>query len=334
MNTIQSSTGSAASAISRLANCALLLICGQATAQLPATHVEHEVLRIGRVLRVTHVNDRLTSRDMSEYGADRSGPLAQEGAIFYLPWRAGTSRMPVYRLFRSAPYDHADDNSTTFATSPGYVLEGRLGYAWRQSRPGTVLLQRFLDPSIDDRATYWNPPPGYSAEQALGHGYPRFGTSEEVLYTVSAGGVSVSVNEVAGGAVWVWDDGAGSVVNIWDYGRQIQNDVGYLPRNLPGTELIIPTEAGARRSWPHRLPENRHASIATSITTRSNTLSTRCIPLAWEPAQLGGGEDLPVAMVGMTMGKDITLDYAGLGPVSQYASKLSVHSLVPRCGSS
>jgi hypothetical protein len=81
--------------------------------------------------------------------------------------------------------------------------------------------------------------PGYNPQPLTAYGYRRFGNASEVLLSLSAGGVTVQSNEVAGGATWRWFWNGVQFLNHADYGREIQAAFYY-----GTTPDLNPNEAG------------------------------------------------------------------------------------------
>ena len=96
----------------------------------------------------------------------------------------------------------------------------------------------------------------------------------------------------------------------YDYGRQIQTA---FVSDRGAAHEANPTEAGSRFSaWPgsHKgSPCVRAANVlpATQVTSAS--------PFEYEPTRWGGGYRRPFLWKDVRIGKEITLDYLGLGPV-------------------
>ena len=123
----------------------------------------------------------------------------------------------------------------------------------------------------------WNGGPryGYQRYDYPRYGYPRYGNVDEVLLILSAGGVTVQSNAVAGGALWRWFWNGVQFVNNADYGRQIQADFYY-----PASPNYNPTEAG---DFYHRSdPILAHGSPLLMFENQGTTQITRAIPLNWD----------------------------------------------------
>jgi hypothetical protein len=157
------------------------------------------------------------------------------------------------------------------------------------------------------------------------YGYRRYGRADTLFATLAAGGVTIRSNLVAGCSLWSWEWNGGEFVNVHDLGRQIQTSVGF----THGKIGVNPTEAGTRYSSSGLRPAIRQGAPCASVTTvgtttASPTQRTRAVPLEWVPELLGGGPANPVAFPRMLVGKDVTLNYAGLGPVARYVTVVHV----------
>jgi hypothetical protein len=112
-------------------------------------------------------------------------------------------------------------------------------------------------------------------------------------------------------------------VNVRDYGREIQSSIGLLDRAQGGN----PTEAGDRYSDPDVLPatgkpRGSACALATNDSAHSSspTQRTLAIPLEWNPDEFGGGRSKAVVHSEFQLGKEITLNYDGMGPVARYVT--------------
>jgi len=84
-----------------------------------------------------------------------------------------------------------------------------------------------------------------------------------------------------------------------------------------------PTEAGDTDSGQSD-PELSHGSPAMAFFNSGNMQVTNSVPLEFLPSTWGGGTANPVLYPGMLMGKQLTLDYDGLGPVASYVTTLTM----------
>jgi hypothetical protein len=159
--------------------------------------------------------------------------------------------------------------------------------------------------------------PGYSPQPIAACGYPRFGNASEVLLSLSAGGVTVQSNAVAGGATWRWFWNGIQFVNHADYGREIQAAFYY-----GKTVDLDPNEAGDQLTFDFLDPSIKHGSPVLQFENQGTTQITRAVPLNWLPTVFGGDQDHPVIWDSVVLGKDLTLDFNNLGPVAKYTTHL------------
>jgi len=264
-----------------------------------------------RVLYRVLVNgtDRMTT-----IGSGERVLFPLEGQIYYISQNSDLGSEPLYRMLSFSGTDHADSTISL----PGYFTEGILGYPWQgASRPGLSVLYEAINPNTGDHALVR---PSESLPDYIGsplgvYGYPRFGTAKHKLLSLSAGGVTVQSNQVAGGSLWHWFWDGVQYVSTWDYGRQIQS--AFCFTNCAAN----PTEAGDTFSAQFIDPSLRHGSPALRCENRGETQITRSVPLNFDPTVYpGGDEDDPVIWSSMVLGKDLTLDFHGLGPVARYTT--------------
>lgn len=150
------------------------------------------------------------------------------------------------------------------------------------------------------------------------------GSENPPLIETSAGGVTVRSNLAAGGAVWEWEDNGVQYINDWDYGRQVQAAFY--------SEGTNPTEAGSRFTDPGLPDEARQGSPIVDLATTPSTQVTRSAALEWNGDRFGGDVTRPVRWSGVELGKELTLDYAGLGSVAKYTTVLELPVALPRAG--
>jgi hypothetical protein len=162
--------------------------------------------------------------------------------------------------------------------------------------------------------------PGYTPTPLAAYGYPRYGNAAEVLLSLSAGGVTVQSNAVAGGTTWRWYWNGTQFLNHGDYGREIQGAFYF------GTSLLNPNEAGDQLTFSYLDQSLKHGSPIFRFENQGNTQFTRAIPLDWDPTQYGGDQDHPVIWDSLVLGKDLTLNFQNLGPVAKYTTHLILPS--------
>lgn len=154
------------------------------------------------------------------------------------------------------------------------------------------------------------------------------------LLGLDAGGVTIASNRFAGGALWSWVHRGTEYVDTTDYGREIQTALFWTD---PSSSLFTkyhanPTEAGDFYSGPaaNGPVSTWHPSqnlLAENRLATSPTQSTRAIPLEWNSPQdptsqqrWGGSRDRAVPWSDFVVGKDVTLNFGGLGPVARYST--------------
>jgi len=224
----------------------------------------------------------------------------------------------------------------------GYSTEGANGYGWlspiTSSPTGTsamTAISRALNPStarhalVSSNETLAN----YTQLQALNiYGYPRYvdelPTSTDAAHnlSLSAGGITVTSNPVAGGAVWSLQYNGFEYINSHDYGRLLQtaifSDPGLSAQSqvYPGQIISCnPTEGGAA-GYINNVQYNQGSQIL-ELYNNGNVQTSRCVPLEFTPLDWGGTFDCnPVIWANAVLGKDITLNWNSLGAVAQYAS--------------
>jgi len=294
---------------------------GVACAEQPTSNT---VLQVVGSWYVRSTSDSVLTEDPSESPA-RATFLGQR---FYAPDSSADGDVPIYRLYHRAPGTDADDHmASTSATegSPDYSLEALLAHGWSSEREGTGLLTRYIStsPYDHDAAFEAEPPAGYAPEGGLAWVYPRYGTSDEELTTISGAEVTLGVNRVAGGAVWSLQWGGIEFLSAYDFGRQLQ--IAF-QANGAG-EGDNPTEAGDAHAAPSDPDGWRHGSPLLDIRTGTGTVWTRTRPLQWLPEGFHtAAHDTtrnPVAWDG-TFEKDITLDYGGNPHIVAWTTRITL----------
>ena len=256
-------------------------------------------------------SDRMTTA-----GPDERSIYPLEGQVYYVPDQSSNGRTTLNRLVNSAGTDHADAVSTL----AGYSQDVILAYPWSNpSLPAVVQLAEAFNSNTGDYALLAPSEniPGYSLQPLAAYGYPRFGKASEVLLSLSAGGVTVESNEVAGGATWRWFWNGLQFVNHADYGREIQSAFYYGTR-----QDVNPNEAGDGLTFSFLDPSIRHGSPVLQFKNQGTTQITRAVPLDWDPSLHGGDQDHPLIWESMILGKDLTLNFNNLGSVAKYTTHL------------
>ena len=257
-----------------------------------------------------------------------------DGAIFYVSSADHeASTVPLYRLFNGS--DHMVSLDPNEGAGQGYRVEGILGYPFLLQQPGTSELIRTYNASTGHHSlrnsTGLETEKGYSDEPLGVYGYPRYYNLGKKLLSLTGGGVTVDSNEVAGGSLWQLTWNGTEIINNWDYGRQTQTDI------FP-FDYANPTEAGD--TWSNDpVAAINHGSPLGLAENDGLTQRTRSIALEYDPdgtqqcyyqppvgpcPGFGGGADNPVVWRDVILGKDLTLDFNGLGPVALYSTFMEV----------
>jgi hypothetical protein len=252
---------------------------------------------------------------MTTFGPDERNTYPLEAQVYYVPDAQASDRTALNRLVNAADNDHAD------AVGPmnGYSVDEVLGYPWSASSlPGLTQILEGFNNLTGDYAMVAPPEnlAGYKSQPLPVYGYPRYGNLGEVLLDLTAGGVTVESNAVAGGTVWRWFWNGVQFINNVDYGRQFQAAFYYPPAS--GT--YNPNEAG---DFYHRdNPTTAHGSPLLRFENQGNTQITRTVPLNWDPTVFGGDPDHPVIWSQLVLGKDLTLNFSNMGSVAKYTTHL------------
>ena len=174
---------------------------------------------------------------MTTVGANERNSYPLEAQTYYVPDQSDTSQIALNRVVNSSGTDHAD----TIASLSGYSQDMELGFAWNSnSAPGLSQLNEAVNSATGDYALLAPSETlaGYVPAPLAAYGYPRYGNASEVLLSLSAAGVTVQSNAVAGGATWRWYWNGIQFLNHGDYGREIQGAFCF------GTNALLnPTEA-------------------------------------------------------------------------------------------
>jgi hypothetical protein len=264
--------------------------------------VLHRVLYTG--------TDRMTSID---FGERNVFPL--EGQIYYVPDQSGSGRTALNRYFNAGITDHADGTNSP----AGNTLEETLGCPWAQaSLPGLDVLSEAVNSSTGDHALVAPSESlsGYTAGSLGVYGYRRFLNTTEAILSLSAGGVTVESNKVAGGVTWRWFWNGMEFENHNGYGREIQAAFYY------DAGPLNPNEAG------DGYLSGGNGSPTVRFENQGNTQITRAVPLNWDPTVFGGDLDHPIIWDTLILGKDLTLNFNNMGPVAKYTTHLVLPPLL------
>jgi hypothetical protein len=293
--------------------------CGDGKSTLPPSAPLRSTVPTPTLLRtlyrVLSGGDRMTA-----VGPDERSSYLLEGQVYYVPDQPATGRSTLNRVISFGGTDHAD----TIGNLSGYSQDTLLGFPWTSaSGSGVAQLSESLNSATGDYALLAPSEnlPGYSPQPIAAYGYPRFGNASEVLLSLSAGGVTVQSNAVAGGATWRWFWNGIQFVNHADYGREIQAAFYY-----GKTVDLDPNEAGDQLTFDFQDPSIKHGSPILQFENQGTTQITRAVPLNWLPTVFGGDQDHPVIWDSLVLGKDLTLDFNNLGPVARYTTHLTLPS--------
>jgi hypothetical protein len=296
-----------------LSELAVLVSCGggpQSTVAPPPPPPATTPTTLRVLYRLSFNNtDRMTS-----IGFDERNRFPLEGQIYYVPDQSGTGRTPLNRYLNSSATDHADG---TDAPS-GYTLEEVLGYPWAQaSLPGLDVLSEAVNSSTGDHALVAPSESlsGYAASSLDVYGYPRFASTTEAILSLSAGGVTVESNKVAGGVTWRWFWNGMEFENHFGYGGEIQAAFYF-----GNSSTLNPNEAGDGY-FPAGISAG-NGSPVVRFENQGTTQITRAVPLNWDPTAFGGDIDHPIIWDSLVLGKDVTLNFNNMGPVAQYTTHL------------
>jgi hypothetical protein len=234
-----------------------------------------------------------------------------EGQIFYVPSGGEAGTLTLYRFFNDV--DHLDSTRTRV---PGYVNEGPNGFPFaRLSLLGLAPMYEGVN-STGDHAlmTPSEQLAGYVKKPLGVYGYPRFGNASESILSLNAGGVEIESNRVYGGALWRW---------TWN-GKQFLSNLdglrgAYSILFFGGDNQMSENGDGCLNHAPFFTGFNAGATQVTTAVPIANPLVydsvTPCLhPVVWKD---------------VTVGKSITLNYRGMGPVARYTSILSLPNAMP-----
>lgn len=271
-----------------------------------------------------------------------------EGALFYVPQANVSSSVPIFNVLSSDKTDHFVSLSMN---ERGGTLASALGSAYPSAEGPTGLTQliRTANSATGDHSLRntvgLETEQGYTDEPIAAYGYPRYYNVEPML-SLSGGGVTIESNQAAGGALWHWTFNGVQIVNngstrgnTGSYGRQIQSALFVGTGAAGSNQGVNPTEGGDFYSDTFAVPGLKHGSPLLSGTNRGLTQSTRAVPLDFVPdgtlqnePNLGGGASNPVLWQDLIIGKDLTLNFMGMGPVARYTAVLSIPNKIPSGG--
>ena len=263
-------------------------------------------LRLNILYRVLvgNGNDRMTTTGPPEVDL-----FPSEGQLYYVPADLQGKRTIALNRFNSGP-DHTD---SALLEVPGYSIEGPLGFPWINNRlPGLMPMIEGFNSTTGDYALMQpgEPLSGYVSTPLDVFGYPRFQNQTESILSLTGGGVKIESNRVFGGALWRW---------TWN-GRQFLSNLD----SLRGSYDVL-----FLNGYTNYINENgddcqNHAPFVKALNTGSTQL-TVSVPLANSFAY--DSEDPchhPVIWKDALVGKQVTLNFNGMGPVAQYTTSVSM----------
>ena len=278
----------------------LLLAITSAVTQTPVTT---NILQRVNVVGV----DRMTTADPSSETCT-PGECPSEGQFFYVPAAEEPGTVPLYRFFNRL--DHMD---ATTSSVPGYWMEGPLGFPWiTGSLPGLRPMFEAFDSTTGDHALKfpYEKLTGYQPTPLKAFGYPRYMNQMESILSLSAGGVTVDSNRVYGGTLWRW---------TWNNKQFLSNTYSF-----QGSYSIL-----FINGWTNQINENgdacdNHAPIIKTVNV-GLTQFTLSVPLA-DAFAFGNDNPCihPVVWKDAQLGKMLTLNFNGMGPVAKYTTVLSL----------
>ena len=246
--------------------------------------------------------DRMTTVDISgEFCSPETCP--SDGQVFYVPASQEPGTLALNRFYNGP--DHLDSTQTSV---PGYTLEGPNGFPFgRNSLLGLARLYEGVNATRDHALMRQSEQlAGYLKRPLGAFGYPRFGNQTESVLSLSAGGVKIESNRVFGGALWRW---------TWN-GKQFLSNLD----SLRGSYDIL-----FLNGFTNYIDENgddcqNHAPIVTAANAGSTQL-TIAVPLA-NPFAFGNDKPClhPVVWEDVSLGKQVTLNFRGMGPVAKYTT--------------
>lgn len=251
---------------------------------------------------------------MTTTGPPETDFFPVEGQLYYAPSSSLGKRSIQLSRFNNGP----DHNDSALLEVPGYFNEGPLAFPWTSNvLPGLGPMVEGFNASTGDHALMQpgEQLPGYVSAPLNVFGYPRFGNATESMLSLSGGGVKIESNRVTGGSLWRW---------TWN-GKQFFSNLD----SLRGSYDVLFTNG-----FTNYLNENgddcQNHSPIVKAQNNGTTQTTVSVPLA--SAFAYGGDDPchhPVIWKDALVGKQITLNYRGMGPVAQYTTFVALPAAVP-----
>jgi len=252
--------------------------------------------------------DRMTS-----VGAEERNAFPLEGQMFYIAADLGEPGSTPFNRFNNGP-DHRDSTSNAL---PGYVLEGPNGAAWtrRSALLGLGPILEGFNGTTGDYALirFGEDLPGYKTHALQAYGFQRFGNDTESLLSLTKGGVTVESNRVYGGSLWHWK---------WN-GVEFLNPA---PTITGAHSLLLFDVGDGFRTAFEGGDYFAHGAPVVDAKNEGKTQTTRALPLVDDPALVGVDRDHAVVWKNMVFGKELTLNFDGMGSVAKYSTQLGLPS--------
>lgn len=251
---------------------------------------------------------------MTTTGPPETDSFPLEGQLYYVPSNPLGKRSILLSRFNNGP-DHRD---SALLEVPGYVNEGPLAFPWTSNvLPGLGPMVEGFNTSTGDYALMQPGEhlPGYISAPLNVFGYPRFGNQTESMLSLSGGGVKIESNRATGGSLWRW---------TWN-GKQFFSNLD----SLRGSYDVLFLDGFTNYLNQNGDDCQNHSPLVKAQNNGSIQI-TVSVPLA--NSVVFGGDDPchhPVIWKDALVGKQITLNFRGLGPVAQYMTVISLPADVP-----
>jgi len=251
---------------------------------------------------------------MTTTGPPETDLFPLEGQLYYVPSYPLGKRSILLSRFYNGP-DHRD---SALLEVPGYVNEGPLAFPWTTNLlPGLGPIVEGFNVNTGDYALMQpgEQLPGYVSAPLNVFGYPRFGNQNESILSLSEGGVKIESNRISGGSLWRW---------TWN-GKQFFSNLD----SLRGSYDVLFLD-GFTNYLNQNGDDCQNHSPLVKAQNNGSTQVTVSVPLANSFAY--GGDDPchhPVIWKDALVGKQVTLNFRGMGPVAQYTTFVSLPAAVP-----
>jgi hypothetical protein len=246
---------------------------------------------------------------MTTTGPPETDFFPLEGQLYYIPSYPLGKRSATLNRFNNGP-DHRDSALVEVA---GYFNEGPLGFPWTNNvLPGVGPMAEGFNANTSDYALMKPEEqlPGYVSTPLNVFGYPRFANQTESILSLSGGGVKIESNRASGGSLWRW---------TWN-GKQFFSNLD----SLRGSYDVLFLD-GFTNYLNQNGDDCQNHSPLVKAQNNGSTQVTVSVPLA--NSFVFEGDDPchhPVIWKDALVGKQITLNFRGMGPVAQYTTFMSL----------